>query len=214
MSLSTRARGLRRGFGVAVLSTAALLTGPPAMSANPHQVDPAAMQPALNPDFAPWSCFEAGTGITCQGDYSQSYHEPIGLTCDGREVWIRGEGRERMTRWHTADGLATRTIVSLDYPADVFSLSEDGSGPALTVRGHWQRHYVYPVPGERSSRVLTEIGAIYVTTIKGQGIVLQETGRVTYAPGRDFEEVAEVKGVHDLIDDPTAFDRVVCDALT
>ena len=214
MNLMHRRHGLRRGAVVALLTAGSVLAASPALPASPHQVDPAAMQPALNSSFAPWSCFDAGTGITCQGDWSPSYHEPIGLSCAGQDVWIAGSGREHMTRWHTADGLATKTIVHLDYPADILSLTENGSGPTVTVRGHWQRHYTYLVPGDRSSRVLTEIGAIYVVTAPGEGIVLQGTGRVTYAPGKELDEVADIKGVQDVLDDPAAFERVVCEQLT
>lgn len=191
-----------------------LLTAPEAVSKSPHALDPALMQPALNPDFAPWSCFAAGSGVTCQGGYEASYHEPFGLFCDGQEVWITGTIREFMTRWHTADGLATKTKVHLDAPADVFSLSPDGSGPTVTIRGHWNRHYVYPLPGDRDSRILTEVGAIYVANERGKGIVLHDTGPVTFEPGADFEEIAEMHGIHEVYDNPAIVERVICDALT
>lgn len=190
------------------------LTAPAALSDPPHQVDPAQLQPPLNPNFAPWSCFEAGTGITCKGGDDASYHEPFGLTCAGQEVWIFGTAKQRMTRWHTADGLATRTRVHLDFPADVFSLSGDGSGPTLTIKGHFNRHYDYPVPGDLASRVLTEVGAIYVANQPGQGIVLHDTGPVTFEPGADFEEIAVMHGVHEVYDGSVNVDELICDALT
>ncbi|QSR31511.1 hypothetical protein CFI00_13560 [Nocardioides sp. S5] len=197
----------------ACLATVAL-TAPAAVSDPPHQVDPAQLQPPLNPNFAPWSCFEAGTGITCKGGYEASYHEPIGLTCDGKEVWISGTAREFMTRWHDAEGLATRTRVHLDFPADVFSLSADGSGPTLTIKGHFNRHYVYPVPGDLATRVMTEVGAIYVANQRGQGNVLHDTGTVTFEPGADFEEIAVMHGVHQVYDGTVDVDQLICDELT
>jgi hypothetical protein len=214
MNLFHRGHGLRRTAVVALISAGALMAASPAMSASPHQVDPTTMTPALNPNFAPWSCFEAGTGITCQGDWEHSYHETAGFSCGGQDVWVAGGGREHMTRWHTSDGLATKTLVALNYPADVFALTEDGSGTTVTVRGHWQRHYTYPVPGDLSARVMTEIGAIYLVTASGSGNVLHDTGRVTFAPGKDFDEIAEMKGVHEYYSDPAAFEQLVCDQLT
>ncbi|HSK55914.1 MAG TPA: hypothetical protein VK908_11705 [Jiangellales bacterium] len=194
---------------------AALGIGTPATAKSPQVVDPATVTPALNPDFAPWSCFKAGSGIICQAEFRPAYeNEPIGLQCDGQDVYISGTGREFMTRWHTADGLATKTIVHLDYPDDRFSLSASGDGPSVSVRGHWNRHYVYPVPGDRDSRVLTEVGAIYLVSGSGEGLVLQDTGRVTFEPGQDFELVASMHGVHDHYQDPTYIDTVICDALT
>ena len=101
-------------LGLATVTVAA----PSAQATSPRTVDPAPLQPALNPGFAPWSCWRAGAGITCQGGYEASYDEPFG-SCDGRELRITGTIKERMTRWHTADGLATKTSVHLDA-GDVF----------------------------------------------------------------------------------------------
>jgi hypothetical protein len=187
----------------------------PAAAASPHVVDPATVTPALNPDFAPWSCFRAGKGIICRGSWQPSYeNEEIDFTCDGQPVYISGSGREFMTRWHDADGRATRTIVHLDYPADVFSLSPTGEGPTVTVRGHFNRHYVYGVPGDRDSRVLTEVGAIYLVNLPGQGIVVHDTGLVSFLPGQDFEAIATQHGVHDVYDDADGFVETICAALT
>lgn len=214
-SRSTRP-GRARRVAVGVLALTALLPAAAGQAASPHQVDPALMTPTLNPNFAPWTCFEAGSGITCKGAYAESYEGvPLGLECDGQEVYLSGTARERMTRWHTADGRATKTVVHLDYPADVFSLSPTGDGPSLTISGRFNRHYVYAVPGDLASRTLTEVGAIYLARAgRGGPLVLQDTGRVTFEPGADFEVVASSGGVHDAYSDPTAIDRAICDALT
>ena len=74
------------------------------MAAQPQQqVDPSTLQPALNPDFD-WSCQKTGRNTICKGTFEPSYHEPIGVFCDGQEVWIQGAGREFTTRWHSAHG--------------------------------------------------------------------------------------------------------------
>jgi hypothetical protein len=199
---------------VALALTATLSVGVPANAKSPNVVDPATVTPALNPDFAPWDCFEAGRGITCQGQFRPVYeNEPIGLQCEGQEVYISGSGREFMTRWHDAQGRATKTAVHLDYPADVFSLSPTGEGPSVTIRGHFNRHYDYLVPGDRTSRVMTEVGAIYLVNEPGKGTVLQDVGSVTFAPGEEFETITSQHGVHQVYDDPWVVGRVVCDAL-
>lgn len=213
--MNTRTRSLtRRTAGaVGVLGLAALAVAAPPAQAAPKTgtVDPSTLQPALNPDFAPWSCWEAGVGITCQGSYQASYDETFG-SCDGRELRISGSIKERMTRWHTSDGLATRTSVHLDAPGDVFSL--EGTDETVTLRGHWNRHYTYPVPGDRDTRVMSEVGAIYMLTVPGSGVVVQDAGLITFAPGGEFEEIAASKGPHEFYDDWTIVERVVCDALT
>ena len=211
-----RRRNRRRVLAAAgAFAATALLPATTAGAANPNQVDPAQMVPTLNPDFAPWSCWEAGSGITCQGSVEQSYNEPIGLQCDGQEVYNAGAGDQRMTRWHTADGLATKTSVHSASPGDVFSLSPTGDGPSFTISGHFNWHYVYAVPGDPSSRTLTEVGAIYLgRSSEGGPLLLHDAGRVTFAPGVEFEVVASSGGIHDGYSDPTAIDRVICDALT
>jgi hypothetical protein len=187
------------------------LAAPQATAKSPHTVDPSTLQPALNPDFEPWSCFRAGAGITCQGGYEASYDDSFG-SCDGRELRVSGTIREFMTRWHTADGLATKTIVHLDAPADVFSL--EGTDETVTLKSHWNRHYTYPVPGDRTTRVLTEVGNIYMGSHPGSGNILHDAGFVQFAPGADFEEIADSHGIHEWYDDPSVVERVVCDALT
>jgi len=180
-------------------------------------VDPATVTPALNPEFAPWTCVEVGQGITCDGVFEPSYSEPIGLQCDGREVWLTGEGREVATRWHTAEGLATRTSVRLEYPGDVFSFdpAEEGAadGAELVVSGRFHRSYTYPVPGDLASRVLTERGLIYLGKVDGR-VVFIDAGSVEFAPGQDFEVITEMRGRHDVYEDPGLIDRVICETLT
>ena len=89
------------------------------------------------------------------------------MTCDGNPVYVTGSASDRTTRWHLPDGRATKTI-SDESSDDRMSLSPTGDGPSVSVRGHWNRHYTYPVPGDRSSRVLTELGAVYVATAPGR----------------------------------------------
>lgn len=203
-----------RGAAALLVAVVGALAASLPAAAEPRVVDPSTLVPALNPDFAPWTCLEAGQGIVCRGDATFSYEqEPIGLTCSSGDVVISGSGREHMTRWHTADGLATKTVVHLDYPADVFSVDGAPEGPSLTIRGHFNRHYDYLVPGDRDSRVLTEVGAIYLANQPGRGLVLQDTGPVTYEPGLEFDVVASAHGIHDTISDPGLIDDLICDSL-
>jgi len=216
---TTRRRNRRRVLAAAgALAATALLPATTAGAANPNQVDPAQMVPTLNPDVAPWTCFETGGGVTCRASSQESYtNEPFGLQCDGQRVYITGRFDQQWTRWHTADGRATKTSVHSASPGDVFSLSPTGDGPSFTISGHFNRHYVYAVPGDPSSRTLTEIGAIYLgRSSDGGPLLLHDVGRVTFAQGAEFEfeVVASSGGIHDAYSDPTAIDRVICDALT
>ncbi len=67
------------------LTAVSVLVSAPATAGSPHTVDPAGMTPLLNPDYAPWTCVVAGTGITCTGYSEVSYtDEPTGFQCDGQ----------------------------------------------------------------------------------------------------------------------------------
>lgn len=210
----TTTRAVARTAAAVLVAVAGVAGTAAGAAAEPRTVDPSTLQPALNPDFAPWTCLEAGQGIVCRGDNAYSYEqEPFGLTCGAGDVVISGSTREHMTRWHTADGLATKTVIHVDVPGDVFSLEGVEDGPSLTIRGHFNRHYDYLVAGDRDSRVMTEVGAIYVANQPGSGLVLHDTGPVTYEAGLEHEAVAATHGVHDSISDPGVIDRLICDAL-
>lgn len=205
---------MQRLIKLGVSATAmVMLLAATAAAKSPHAVDPATVTPPLNPDFT-WSCFATGSGPTCQGTWEHSYaNEPIDMTCDGSPVYVSGTGSEHMTRWHLPDGRATKTIVNLSYPEDRLSLSPTGAGPSVIVRGHWNRHYTYPIPGDRSARVLTEVGAVYVATAPGEGLVFHDVGLVRFQPGADFEGIDVMRGPHDLYEDFAAVEQAVCGQL-
>lgn len=159
--------------------------------------------------------FETGAGKTCRGTFDSSYADvPIDMECDGRPVYVTGTGRERATRWHDDQYRATRTLSRHDFPGDRLSLSPAGDGPSLVVEGHWTRHYTYDIPGDRSTRVLTETGAVYLATMPGEGVVFHDVGLIRFLPDQDFEGIADTHGPHDLYSDLDAVEQTVCDALT
>ncbi len=194
--------------------TGSLLAPWPALSASPRTVDPGTVQPPLNPDFAPYDCWTSGAAITCRGESRATYeHEPIGLECDGRAVFVSGSERARITRWHHSDGRATRTVLHTDYPADVLTLSADGSGPQAVLSAHWQKHYDYVVPGSLDDRVLTETGRMMQVRVPGRGVTFRDVGTLTFLPGFEYEVVSEEHGVHDMYAGGDV-DAAICDALT
>jgi hypothetical protein len=191
-----------------------LASTPAAAAASPHTVDPDLMTPTLNPEFAPYTCIQAGTGITCVGENDQSYaREPIGLQCDGLDVYVTGVQRVRIVRWHDLEGRALKTSLQTNFPADHLTLSPTGEGPAVVLAGDWHKHYVYPVPGDLGSRVLTETGAMLRLRAPGGGLLFQDTGLVTYVPGEEYESPSEMHGVHDRFPG-LDLDALICQGLT
>lgn len=205
---------MNRRLRAAVLTALMVLAlTPAAMAAPPRTVDPTTLTPPLNPNFT-WTCYDSGAGPICHGTYENAYDtEDFGMDCDGQPIYVSGSGVERMTRWHLPDGRATKTVVNLRY-RDTLSLSTSGEGPSVNVRGSWNRHYDYLVPGDRSTRVLTEPGAEWLATAPGHGIVFKDTGLIRWLPGAEYEEVDVVRGHRDLLTDPAGVQEAVCAILT
>ena len=191
----------------AALTVGLAVTAPVAVADTPHQVDPASVTPLLNPSFAPWTCWDAGTGITCRGGVDNTYDEVTDIPCAAGPIYVRGSERVVMTRWHDSDGRATRTQLHTDVD-DRLSLQPGATGPSVQLFAHWQKHYVYPVPGDPGARVLRETGAILRVRGVPGGTVYQDTGFVEYVPDQEYEGVAEMHGVHDTFGGPDLYEAI------
>ena len=170
-------------LGISILLVGAVAG--PATAASPHQLDPAQMIPPLNPDFGPWICTDTGQGAVCRGDNDDTWTgADIGLACDGQPIYGTGWYTSEGVRWHLPDGRALHTFFK-NASLETWTLSADGSGRTVTVKGSWNEHYVYPVPGDINQRVLTITGADWQATAKGVGVVFHDTGLLRFNPGRD-----------------------------
>lgn len=174
---------------IATLSIAVLLVasvGGSATAASPHQLDPGQMIPPLNPDYAPWVCTETGEGSVCRGAWTDEWSGgdlgPEGLACDGRSIYTTGRHDSQAARWHLPDGRATRTIVR-HSDTEFWTLTPDGSGPAIHIFGYWTEHYTYPIPGDRDSRIETWTGADWQAIAPGIGVVFHDVGLLRFNPG-------------------------------
>jgi hypothetical protein len=199
----------------AALATLVLaLVAAPAVATSPHTVDPTTMTPTLNPDYAPWTCVVAGTGITCTGHQDLSYtNEAIGLQCGGQDVYVTGTQTSKFVRWHDLEGRALKTSIQTNFTSDHLTLSPIGEGAAVYLSGDWHKHYVYPVPGDLSQRVLTETGSAMKLRVPGEGVTFRDSGTVTYVPSQEYETPSVMHGVHDRFSDAD-LDALICDGLT
>jgi hypothetical protein len=197
----------------AAMAATAMLALPTstASAANPHPVDPATVTPGLSPDFDPWYCFTSGQGITCQGSAEETYDLDIELECDGAVVHVAGGERAGMTRWHDADGRALKSEVRRSF-ADRLTLA-GAEEPAVHLVAHEARHYVYPVPGDASQRVLRETGAVVVLRAEGGGVLFRVTGQLAYAPG-DEDAPETIHGSFDSWAGVETLDEAICRGLT
>jgi hypothetical protein len=184
---------------VSALVLLATVLAAPAAARSPHQVDPDLMVPPLNPNLAPWTCWATGNGIICEGSAADSFaNEDIGESCAGQAIYTTGSFTDRVTRWHTPDGRATKTI-AVAGARETWSLSAAGSGPTISVQWQVSRHYTYFTPGELSDRQLTETGAWTIATAPGAGLIFRDAGKITYELGaaNDYNNPVEIRGRFD-----------------
>ena len=184
---------------VSALVLLATVLAASAAARSPHQVDPDLMIPPLNPNLAPWTCWDTGRGPICEASVRESFAgDDIGETCAGQPIYATGSFTDRVTRWHTPDGRATKTV-AVAGARETWSLSADGSGPTISVHWHVSRHYTYFTPGELSDRQLTEAGAWWIATAPGSGLIFRDAGKITYDVGaaNDFNNPVEMRGQFD-----------------
>ena len=143
-------------IGLAVLALA--LSAPVGVAAGRGEsVDPALMQPPLNPAFEPWECWRTGTGITCEAARTATaVGADTGLVCDGRPVYTNEVDVRTQRRYGDENGLALKTVVHADIRA-VIGLEPDLSGPNLTGLGIIQFTYDCPVPGDLSRLIIGQL---------------------------------------------------------
>jgi hypothetical protein len=154
-----------------------------AQGASPHQVDPAGMTPRLNPALGPWICTDTGGGPICRGSRSDAWtNADSGLRCGDDAVYTTGDVQSDGVRWHLPDGRATHTFFN-NLSTETWTLSSTGAGPSVNVRGTVNEHFVYPDPGDRTTRVRTITGADWQVTATGYGLVFHDTGLVRFVPG-------------------------------
>jgi hypothetical protein len=132
--------------------------------------------------------------------------------CDGAAIYVAGRERQHITRWHDADGNATKTTLDTEF-VDVFSLDPAISDPSVTVRSRFTKHYDYLVPGVRDSRVMRQTGASLVATSSEGGVLARETGWIEFAPGQEDEVITDYRGQKDVVEDFDGFVERVCGAL-
>ena len=126
------------GKAMAILvSVLALLMPTSASAGQRDSVDPAIMQPALNPSFAPWDCWRTGTGIVCDGARALAWEgAETGFVCEGRPVYSTGTDERTLRRFGDENGLALQTNGHV-YIRETLSLTPDGSGPTLQGIGQF-----------------------------------------------------------------------------
>jgi hypothetical protein len=182
-------------FAVAV----AAMAGPQAAVAGKGDaVDPALMQPSLNPTFAPWECWRAGAQIVCEGTKTESYTGlPVDfLACDVGPIYSSGTFTATARRIGDLDGRALQTAFRDRY-VEYFSTDPGGANPRLRSIGRLQHTFEYGVPGDGSTVSETLSGLQISVTGPGVGVVFHDVGTLAF----DSEgNLIRTGGVHPWFD--------------
>ena len=122
------------GLGLSLICLMAAIGGlvavPSVLAGRTDSVDPALMQPPLNPSFAPWDCWRAAETIICEGSKSETYDglEVDFLSCAAGPIYSEGIVTSTARRVGDAEGRALETSFRDRYE-ETFSSSADGSDP-------------------------------------------------------------------------------------
>ena len=192
-----------------LVSVLALLMPAGASAGQPNSVDPAFMQPALNPTFAPWDCWRTGTGIVCDGARALAWEgAETEFACDGQPVYSTGTDDRTLRRFGDVNGLGLHTTGHADI-RETLSLTPDGSGPTLQGIGQFTEHFEYAIPGDLSTRTDRFTGIDVTVTGAGVGLVIHDVGIKAF----DIEDnVLLAHGPHPLLDDFEGTFAKLCDA--
>ena len=110
-------------------------------------------------------------------------------TCDGFEIDLETTGTEDVTVFFNSAGEVEKVIVRA-RARDV--LTNTVTGKTVVNRGVFQQVFTRSDGTDEFTHSL--VGYRYMATSPGEGVVLQDTGRIEYSP--DEEEVTFIAGHH------------------
>ena len=214
---SIRATLVVLGVALAQLALPAASAAPP-----PGHVDESLLVPALNPDFAPWTCTAKQAGPVCTGEWDAVHDwQPFDFSCDV-PVYASTHVQRRSTRYYDWDHLNYDRYV---HQNDRDELSTSPAGPAtatITARSRFREPFA--VPGDPSTiTVITEGVPLDIRPVQGPA-VLRMVGTLVEPPGEvgTFTGHVTDRGVTTHYDNAPlpevisdeAFVSAVCEAVT
>jgi hypothetical protein len=201
---------MRRLLAIVATGLLVAAAAPAAFAAAPTPVDPSTLTPPPNPNFT-WSCLRYTTGIQCAGVELESgvdVNPDPSFSCDGHPILVTFTQTLTSRRSHDAEGRVTRnhTVGTFDEQWRL-----DGSdGPLLTSRGRWTETVAFPIPGDVTSRTITDTGTTLAVSAPGQGVIFQNTGRAR--SNWDGSEILALAGPQAMIEDFDGAIGAVCAA--
>src|SRR4051794_19871882 len=188
---------MRRLLGLVAAGLLLLSAAPVASAAAPVAVDPGTLTPPPNPDFD-WSCVLQGGGIVCDGTAVGSgvdVNPDPSFSCGGNPILVTFSQTVTARRSHDSGGREIRNHI-------VGAFDEhwrlEGSDTVLTSRGRWTQAVDFAVPGDVTTRTITDTGNTFTVSAPGEGVIFQNVGRTKV--NWDETELLAASGQHDIWD--------------
>jgi hypothetical protein len=157
-------------------------------------------------------CAVLGFAAAASATPPERFHEDISegdahfLQCDGFEIGLSTTGTEDGTVFFDEAGEVVKVIVRTNV-ADV--LTNSVTGKTVVNRGVFQETFTRIDDTDEFTQALT--GFRFMGTSPGEGVVLQDVGRIVFSPGE--EEILFLAGQHNLLDEEVDVPPVFCAAL-
>lgn len=193
-----------------LLAAIAVLGAPDAAGASGRSpVDPAIMQPPLNPTFD-WSCWRTDSGTVCDGERHLSWAAAdTEIPCGEGTIYSTGTDDRFLRRWGDEQGRALRSH-GVGNITETFALTPGMTGTTARAIGRFSQRFGYAVPGDLSTRFEILSGIDVTVLTAGAGLVMHDVGVKSF----DIDDNALLAhGQHEVLEDFDAAFAKVCNAL-
>jgi hypothetical protein len=143
-------------------------------------VHPAAAQ-GLTPARPPGAtCNTTGQGTICQGSFTTGdENTDIGLSCGSFQILETATGDTRFTIFFNRAGDVTQAVFHTSFAG---TLSNSVTGASVHESGSGTTTDTFTTPGDFSTITSTLTGQVFKVILPGSGILVQDMGKVTFAP--------------------------------
>lgn len=165
--------------GLAVLAAAAVTPGSAAVAASQ----------TLTPEPPDWyTCQANGSGTICQGTTDVEHAGDYDFTCPGGfDVLESGHEKRTAHRYYDRNGFLVRRLGTDVYPVgDPLNIVYNSvTGKSIPYRADFHVVDTFGIPGDGTSVTETQTGNLYTFTTPGQGVLVHDTGLITFSPNGD-----------------------------
>ena len=142
------------------------------------------------PDF--YTCHATGNGTVCQGKIVNQYTGGMDGSClQGFDILENGYFEETATRYYDLNGYLVVRVLHVIYSgSDARNVLYNWrTGKSLTYTSDVTETDSFTVPGDFNSISARFTGNLYMVTLPGTGMIVQDVRALTFAPPGDILDV-------------------------